>query len=198
MSGLASGSMTFSMRWRKNTTNLGQCPHQRLVVLHTTRRVDQDDIELVLFGYTSSAPTSLLSLNRLRLRFAGPPPLTIGYGVFGDTRRILPVPLLKQLDSPLAHVLGQRTQIPHVHPELLDRAAPERIARGDEDAIPVLEEPEADFGQVGRLAHSVHADKRHGVRHHLFRAQCGGPFPLDLEEDIGGCFGGEDAGQTCG
>ncbi len=50
-----------------------------------------------------------------------------------------------------------------MHAQLLDRAAPERVARSDEHAQLVLQEPEADLGQVGRFADAIDADKRQCV-----------------------------------
>ena len=46
----------------------------------------------------------------------------------------------------------------------LDGAGAEGVAVGDEDAVLVLEEEEADLGQVGGLAHAVDADNGHDVR----------------------------------
>ena len=37
--------------------------------------------------------------------------------------------------------------------------APECIAGSDEDPEAILDEPEADFGQIGALAHAINADK---------------------------------------
>ncbi len=62
-------------------------------------------------------------------------------------------------------------QAPHRHkcclPEVksyLTLARPESIAGGNEDPELVLDEPEADLGEVGGLAHAVHAAEGHHVR----------------------------------
>ena len=47
--------------------------------------------------------------------------------------------------------------------------APEGIARSDEDPEAILNEPEADFRQVGALSHAVNADKGDTIRHTLLR-----------------------------
>ena len=47
--------------------------------------------------------------------------------------------------------------------------APESIARSDKDPEAILDEPEANFRQVGALAHAVDADKGDTIRHTLLR-----------------------------
>jgi hypothetical protein len=102
-----------------------------------------------------------------------------------------------------------------VHPQLLDRAAPERIAGGDEDPQSVLQEPEADFREVRGFADAVYADKDHfvGIGRRRGGGRRGGSgggwgegevgevellFAFDLEEDVGRGFGGQDAGDRLG
>lgn len=69
----------------------------------------------------------------------------MGDGILGNPSRILPIPLLKQLDPTLAilhsasQLFLQLAQIPHMHSQLFDRTGAERIARGDQDAEPVLQ-----------------------------------------------------------
>jgi hypothetical protein len=46
---------------------------------------------------------------------------------------------------------------------------PECIARSDEDPEAILDEPEADFRQVGALAHAINADEGDTIRHTLLR-----------------------------
>jgi hypothetical protein len=53
-------------------------------------------------------------------------------------------------------------------PELAQHA-PESIARSDEDPEAILDEPEADFGQVGALSHAVDTDEGDTIRHTLLR-----------------------------
>jgi hypothetical protein len=59
--------------------------------------------------------------------------------------------------------------------------APESIARSDEDPEAILDEPEADFRQVGALAHAVDADE--GKRRRQF-------FP-DGKQHVCRRFGGQ-------
>jgi hypothetical protein len=47
--------------------------------------------------------------------------------------------------------------------------APECITSSDEDPEAILDEPEADFGQVGALSHTVDADKSDTIWHTLLR-----------------------------
>lgn len=51
--------------------------------------------------------------------------------------------------------------------------APECIAGGDEDPEAILDEPEADFRQVGALSDAVHADECDAVRQALLRRRQG-------------------------
>ena len=48
-------------------------------------------------------------------------------------------------------------------PELFNSSGPEGITSGYQHTELVLNQPETDFGKVGRLAHSVHAAKGHYV-----------------------------------
>ena len=47
--------------------------------------------------------------------------------------------------------------------QLLHGSGPEGIAGGNQHPELVLQQPEADFGQVGGLAHAVDAAERHHV-----------------------------------
>ena len=49
------------------------------------------------------------------------------------------------------------------------RNAPECITSCNEDPEAILDEPEADFRQVGALAHAIDADKGDTIRHTLLR-----------------------------
>lgn len=43
--------------------HLGEGPHQRLVVLHTARRVDQNDIKPILLGYRPRSSRKSVACN---------------------------------------------------------------------------------------------------------------------------------------
>ncbi len=47
--------------------------------------------------------------------------------------------------------------------------APESVTGSDEDPEAILDEPEADFRQVGALAHAVDADEGDTIRHTSLR-----------------------------
>jgi hypothetical protein len=47
--------------------------------------------------------------------------------------------------------------------------APESITRSDENSEAILDEPEADFRQVGALAHAIDADEGDTIWHTLLR-----------------------------
>ena len=47
--------------------------------------------------------------------------------------------------------------------------APESITRSDENSEAILDEPEADFRQVGALAHTIDADEGDTIWHTLLR-----------------------------
>lgn len=96
-----------------------------------TRRVDEDDVEIVL----------------LRIRD----------GVGGDVGCVFAVALFEQVDG-AALALAEFLQVAHVDAQLLDGAGAERVGGGDEDAVVVLEQEEGDFGEVGGLADAVYAD----------------------------------------
>ena len=57
----------------------------------------------------------------------------------------------------------QCVEMAHVGAELLDGSGAESVASGDEDAEVVLHQPEADLGQIGRLADAVDSAKGHDV-----------------------------------
>lgn len=78
-------------------------------------------------------------------------------GILGDGSSIFAVSLLVQLD--FASFSGrQLLKVPHMHGELLDGARTESVAGGDEDLVLVLQQEEADLGQVGGLADAVDSD----------------------------------------
>ena len=52
--------------------------------------------------------------------------------------------------------------------------APERIAGSDEDPEAVLDEPEADFGQISALAHAINANKGDTIGYTLLCRSQGG------------------------
>ena len=54
--------------------------------------------------------------------------------------------------------------LPGMRPELFDRPGPEGVAGGDEDVELVLQQPEADLGQVGGLPDPVHPAEGHHIR----------------------------------
>jgi hypothetical protein len=47
--------------------------------------------------------------------------------------------------------------------------APESITRSDKNSEAILDKPEADFRQVGALAHAIDADEGNTIRHTLLR-----------------------------
>lgn len=63
--------------------------------------------------------------------------------------------------------------------------APECIAGSDEDPEAILDEPEADFGQISALAHAINADKRDTIGYTLLcRSQRGGQLCTDGKQQI--------------
>jgi hypothetical protein len=70
--------------------------------------------------------------------------------------------------------------------------APESIARSDEDPEAILDEPEADFRQVGALAHAVDADEGNTKRHtSLRRRKRRRQFFPDGKQHVCRRFGGQ-------
>lgn len=47
--------------------------------------------------------------------------------------------------------------------------SPESVASGDQDAQAVLDEPEANFGQIGALADAIDTDENDAIRKALLR-----------------------------
>ena len=102
----------------------------------TTRGVDEDDI-VALLG-------------------------SVGDCVLGDGGGIFAVALLVEFDlTTLAG--GEFFEVADVDGKLLDGAGAEGIAGGDEDFVFVLEEEEANLGEVGGFADAVDADDGHDV-----------------------------------
>ena len=96
--------------------------------------------------------------------------LTICNSVFGDARRVFPVPSFIQLDLTFtgslhthAHLVSQCAEIAHMHAKLFDCSTSEGIAGGNQHPQTVLQQPKAHFGQVGRFAHTVDPDKSQRV-----------------------------------
>jgi hypothetical protein len=68
-------------------------------------------------------------------------------GLLGDASHVSTVAALEKLDLALARAsLVQLAEVADVGPQLLDGAAPEAVACGDEYLEVVLEQPEADLG----------------------------------------------------
>ena len=80
-------------------------------------------------------------------------------GVHSDGRGVLAVALLVQQHGgrrPGAGGRGvQRVQVAHVGAQLFDRARPERVARGDQHAEAVIQQPEADLSSRGRKGEKI-------------------------------------------
>jgi len=132
--------------WVVDGDELGQCPHQWLIVLHTTSRVDEHYIETVVF--------------RVCDRF------------LGDSCSVLAIPFFVELHAPFAigsAIDSKHAQVAHVNPELLHSTTPERVTSSDQDAQAVLNEPEANFGQVGTLADAIDAYENDAIRNALLR-----------------------------
>ena len=105
--------------------------------------------------------------------------------VLGHVRGVLAVPLLVQLHG-TALALAQLRQVARVHPQLLDRARPERVARRDQHPVLVLQQEVAHLRQVRRLAHPVDPDDRDHVRSRPRRSRPRrrGRHRLDLAQQI--------------
>lgn len=143
--------------------------HEPLVVVAAAGRVDEDHVEARLRGVRD--------------------------GVLGDGRRVLAVALLVQLDLP-ALARRQLRQVADVHRELLHRAGAECVARRDEHLVLVLQQEEADLGQVGRLAHAVDADNGHDVRAALAERRHGrGGDGVNVAEEVERRGGREHLGE---
>lgn len=105
--------------------------HEALVIVASTSRVNEDNVVALLRG--------------------------VGDRILGHRGGVLAVALLVELDL-AALARRQLLEVAHVDGELLDGAGAEGVAGGDEDLVLVLQEEEADLGEVGRLAHAVDAD----------------------------------------
>ena len=75
--------------------------------------------------------------------------------------------------------------------KLLDSAGAEGVAGGDEDAVFVLQEEEADFAEVGGLADAVDADNGDDIGS-WGRGSCGG---TNGAEKVQGSGRSEDLGE---
>lgn len=82
---------------------------------------------------------------------------SMGNGILGDRSGVLAVALLVQLHA-TAFTGRELLQVTDVDSELLDGAGTEGVSGGDEHAVLVLQQEEADLGEVGRLADAVDAD----------------------------------------
>lgn len=116
-------------------------------------------------------------------------------GVLGNGGGVLAVALLVELD--VAALAGSELlEVADVDGELLDGAGTEGVAGGDEDLVLVLQEEEADLGQVGGLADAVDADDGHDVGAGLAEGGGrGGGDGVDLAEEVEGRGGGEHLGE---
>lgn len=129
--------MTTYLANHENLVRLGklgkllQRRHEPLVIVSPPSRVDEDDVVALLSRVVD--------------------------GVLGHGSGILAVSLLVQLD-PSTFSGCELLEISHVDGELLDGTRAERVSGGDEDLVLVLQQEEADLGQVGGLADAVDSD----------------------------------------
>lgn len=143
--------------------------HEALVVVPAASRVDEDDVEALVGG--------------------------MGDCVLCDGGGVLAVALLVELDL-AALAGGELLEVADVDGELLDGAGAEGVSGGDEDLVLVLQEEEADLGEVGGLADAVDADDGDDVGAGL--AQRGGRRRgdgVDLTEQVEGGGGREHLGE---
>lgn len=120
----------------------------------------------------------------------------VGDGVLGHGRGVLAVALLVNVHLAAALSGRELLEVPHVHGELLHRAGAERVARGDEHAVLVLQEEVADLGEVGRLADAVDADDGDDVRAAGAEGRGGwGGDGVDFAEEVERRLGREHLGQ---
>ncbi len=111
--------------------------HEALVVVPAASRVNEDDVVTLLRG--------------------------VGDGVLGHRSSVLAVALLVQLNL-AALARRQFLEVADVHGELFNGAGAEGVAGCDEYLVLVLQQEEANLGQVSRFAHTVDADNRHDIR----------------------------------
>lgn len=139
---------------------LFQGGHETLVVVSASGGVNEDDVEAVLRG--------------------------VSHGVASDGGGVLAVALLVELNA-AALTDGELLEVADVHGELLNGAGAEGVAGGDEDLVLVLQEEEANLGQVGRLADAVDADDGDDVGAGLAEGSRGwGGDGVDLAEEVEG------------
>ena len=109
--------------------------------------------------------------------------------------RILPVSFLVQFHLP-ALARRKLLEVPHMHGQLLDCARPERVARGNEHSVLVLQKEVADLREVRGLADAVDADDGEDVGARLAEGGHGrGCDGVDLAEEVEGGGRGEHLGE---
>jgi hypothetical protein len=116
-------------------------------------------------------------------------------GILGYRRGVLAVALLVDVDG-AALARRELLEVAHVHGELLDGAGAEGVGGGDEDLVPVLQEEEADLGEVGGLADTIDADDGEDVGARLAEGGHGrGCHGVDFAEEVEGGGRGEHLGE---
>jgi hypothetical protein len=89
------------------------------------------------------------------------------HGMSSHISCVLAISSFKQLDFNalvLAVAFDPLVEIEDVFAQLLYSAGSKGIARGYEDRVPIVEEFEGDFGEIGGFAYSVDTDKGDCVR----------------------------------
>lgn len=110
--------------------------------------------------------------------------LTICNGLLRNPCRILSISLLKQLHSALSFFAHKHAQISYMHAQLLHCSTTKRVARCDKNAEIVLQEPEADFAEVGGFSDAIDSNERNSVRN-ARSGRCWAKFSADGEEEVG-------------
>ena len=107
-----------------------------------------------------------------------------GNGILSDGGGILAVPPLVELDL-AAFARGELLEVADVDGQLLDGAGAEGVTGGDEDLVLILQQEEADLGQVGRLADAIDPDDGDDVGARLAEG-CGGRggHGIDLAQEV--------------
>lgn len=122
--------------WLGKLGKLFQRRHEALVVVSPAGGVDENHVVALLRG--------------------------VGDGILGNGDGILAVALLIQLHL-TALASRQLLEVAHMNRELLNGTGAERVASGDEYLVLILQQEEADLGQVRRLAYAIDTDYRDNV-----------------------------------
>lgn len=111
--------------------------HEARVVVAAAGGVDEDDVEVVVFGVRD--------------------------GVAGDVGGVFAVALFVEFDAAEVFAVGEVFEVAGVDAELFDGAGAEGVAGRDQEGEVVLEEEEGEFGEGGGFADAVDADDGDGV-----------------------------------